>query len=242
MNLRSLRDNLKIKLKESDLTLNEFSLHADLSEDTLRSLIYGDAKDIKLSTLIKIADAFHCSIDTILSRSVYSRQEDELIQRLQKLSERSIHTVQTLIQLEEISHLTVSNTGRDTIQIFLPTGNMKDGYFYDNTLFEALDITEYPYSLKNAVDFGIKILSTCYEPYYCLNDILLFSQKHPPQYNDIVLYTDSEGHIYIRKYTAAGLMPVNNFGTSISLNEMHNYTAVGVALKVLKEFNIEQFR
>ena len=242
MNLHSLRNNLKVKLKQSDLTLNEFSLHADLSEDTLRSLIYGEAKDIKLSTLIKIADAFHCSIDTILSRSVYSNQEEELIRRLRKLSRRSIHTIQTLIQLEEISHLTVSNTGRDTIQIFLPTGNMKDGYFYDNTLFETLDITEYPYSLKNAVDFGIKILSTCYEPYYCLNDILLFSRKHLPQYNDIVLYTDCEGHVYIRRYTVAGLMPINNFGIPISPGEIHNYTAVGVALKVLKEFNIEQYR
>ncbi|MCM1497376.1 MAG: helix-turn-helix transcriptional regulator [Clostridium sp.] len=242
MNLHSLRNNLKTKLKESDLTLNEFSLQADLSEDTLRSLIYGEAKDIKLSTLVKIADAFHCSIDTMLSRSVYSGQEEDLIRRLRKLSGRSLQTVQALIQLEEISHLTASSTGRDTIQIFLPTGNIRDGYFYDNTLFETLDITEHPYSLKNAVDFGIKILSSDYEPYYCLNDILLFSRKHLPQDNDIVLYADREGRIYIRRYTAAGLMPINRFGTVISPNAIHDYTAVGVFLKVLKEFNIEQYR
>lgn len=242
MDLQNFRKNLKLKLKEQKLTLNALSFRADLSEDTLRSLIYGKSQDVKISTITKIADVFGCSIDALLERPVYSAEEENMIHQLRNLSGRSIQTIQALIHLETLTTLQPSNAGKNIIPVFLPTGNMKDGQYYDNTSFETLDITEYPLSLKNATTFGIKILSANFEPLYYMNDILLLSQNRPPEYNDVVLYLDKEGKIYIRKYTTSGLIPINHFGKRIPPGEIHNYSATGVVLKVVKEFNIEQYR
>lgn len=242
MDLSYFRKNLKKHLKEQKLTLNALSIKADLSEDTLRSLIYGKSKDAKLSTLIKIADVLNCSVDHLVGHASYSVQEELIIRQLRTLSPRSLQTIQTLIDLEEKTTLTPSNKGKDIISILLPASNIKDGHFYDTSTYETLDITEYPDSLKSVTDFGIKILSSDLEPLYHINDILLLSRQHMPEYNDIVMYLDQDGKIYIRKYTESGLDPINKFGKKISRAEVHKYDPIGVVLKVVKEFNIEQYR
>ncbi len=70
MNLQYFRTTLRKMLREKKLTLNALSLQADLSEDTLRSIIYGKSQDIKLSTMIKIADVLNCSLDELAGRSL----------------------------------------------------------------------------------------------------------------------------------------------------------------------------
>lgn len=242
MNLQHLRDNLRKLLKEEKMTLNTLSIRADLSEDTLRSLIYSRAKDVKMSTVVKIATVFNCSIDTLLGRSIYSLHEEQIIQKLRTLSDRSSQTILALIDLEEKTTLESSYSGKDFISVFLPTGNFTDGQFYDTSSFEKLDISAYPNSLKNAIDFGFKILSDRFQPLYDTNDILLLSSNQSPIDNDIVLYVDRDGRIFLRKYTALGLEPLNRSGITIPPNHIYQYTLIGVVMKVVKEFNIEQHR
>lgn len=69
MNLDYFRKHIKEELKKNNLTLSKLSKEADLSEDTLRSLIYGKSTDVKLSTLSKIADVLNCSIDSLIGRN-----------------------------------------------------------------------------------------------------------------------------------------------------------------------------
>lgn len=242
MNLQYFRRTLRNKLQEKKLTLNALSSQADLSEDTLRSIIYGKSQDIKLSTMIKIADVLNCSLDELAGRSPYSKQEQTMIKRIRHLPKRSINILQFVIELEERTTLYKSVKGTDIIPVFLPTGNLKDGMFYDSSLFEKLDISEYPNALKAIADFGIRIITRNYEPVYYPNDILLFSHKRLPEYNDIVLYVDNSGKIYIRRYLETGLEPINGFGKNIPFRERNNYTALGVVLRVVKEFDIEQYR
>lgn len=242
MDLQIFRTTLRKKLREKNLTLNALSTQADLSEDTLRSIVYGKSQDIKLSTIIKIANVLDCSLDNLAGRSFYSSQEQNIINRLSYLPERSINVIEFILQLEEKSALQKSNHGKDVIQVFLPTGNMKDGMHYDCFLYEDLDISNYPSSIKNNVDLGIKIMTQNYEPVYHPNDIILLSHKRLPEYNDIVLYIDNEGRLFIRKYTENFLLPINGFGKKIATKEIKHYKAMGVVIKVAKEFNIENYR
>ena len=57
-----------------------------------------------------------------------------------------------------------------------------------------------------------------------------------------MLYIDNDGKIYIRRYLEYGLEAINGFGKNIPIKEIRNYTALGVILKVVKEFDIEQYR
>lgn len=242
MDLQIFRTTLREMLRERKLTLNSLAVQADLSEDTLRSIIYGKSQDIKLSNIIKIANVLNCSLDNLAGRTFYSLKEENIINRLSRLPERTFNVIEFLLQLEEHSTYKKSTSGKDIIQVLLPTGNMKDGMLYDCTLFEKLDISNYPAAIKNHTDLGVKIVSRNYEPVYFPNDILLLSHKRLPEYNDIVLYVDNDGRIYIRKYTENYLMPINGFGKKISIKERKHYKALGVVMKVVKEFNIENYR
>lgn len=242
MDLIYFRQNLKDKLQKSKISLSYLSAQADISEDTLRSIIYGKSQDIKLSSILKIAHVLDCSLDSLIGRSLYSIQEESIIKQLRNLSEHSLRTVQVLIDLEEKTTLQNSSTGKETISVFIPTGNIKDGIFYDNSRFETLDITNYPQALKNKLAFGVKMTSSHFEPVYFMNDILLLSLENAPEVNDIVLTVNNEGRIFLRKLTPFGLEPINRFGKKIPTNELNNYTTLGVVIKVAKEFNIEQYR
>ncbi len=242
MNLQTLRNNLKRLSKEHKMTLNTLSIRADLSEDTLRSLIYSQSKDVKVSTIAKIADVFQCSIDSLLGRSVYSFQEEYIIEQLRQLSSRSQRAILALIDIEAKTTLHSSYAGTDFITVFLPTGNLIDGQFYDTSSFETLDISAYPNSLKASVDFGFKILSENFLPLYEKNDILLLSRRQLPEHNDITMYLDRDGRIFLRRYTPIGLEPLNRTGSIIPPNKISQYSCIGIVIKVVKEFNIEQYR
>lgn len=242
MNLQYFKTTLREHLRQKKLTLNALSIQADLSEDTLRSIIYGKSQDIKLSTIIKIADVFECSIDDMIDRPIYSEEERSTISRMRHLCEHSKRSVQFILDLEEKTTLCKSTQGKDLINVYLPTGNMKDGMFFDSFTTEELDISEYPDSIKENTDFALKIMSNHFEPVYYLNDILLLSRKHLPEYGDITFYLDDEQRVYIRKYTKKGLEPINHFGEIISSKQYNKFKSMGVILRVVKEFNIEQYR
>ncbi len=242
MDLIYFRQNLKEKLQKSKISLNYLSAQADISEDTLRSIIYGKSQDIKLSSILKIAHVLDCSLDSLIGRSVYSIQEENMIKQLRTLSEHSLRTVQVLIDLEEKTSIENSLTGNETISVFVPTGNMKDGFFYDNSHFETLNITHYSVDLKKKISFGLKITTSHFEPIYFINDIILFTQDSTPERNDIVLSVNNDGRLFLRKLTPFGLEPINRFGKKIPTNEINNYTMLGKVLKVAKGFNIEQYR
>ena len=242
MNLKTFRITLREKLKEKNLTLNSLASLSDLSEDTLRSIIYGKSQDIKLSTLIKIADVLHCSIDELINRKTYSKSEQLLFKQIHSLPRRSIQVINMLVNIEERSALQKSVTGIELIPLFIPKGNFRDGMYYDGNLFDSLDITDYPISLKKESSFGLKIVTTFYEPIYYPNDILLLSAKAHPILNDIVLYINKNGKIYIRKYTELGLEPLGSLGDLIPVREISNYTALGIVLKRINEFDVEQYR
>lgn len=242
MDIEYFRGNLRKLLQEKKITLNALSLQADLSEDTLRSVVYGKSHDIKLSTVIKIADVLNCPIDDLVGREYYSKEEREIHERMHRFPERSLRAMWYFSKLEEDIMLKHSTEGKVLIPILCSLGNMKDGMYGGSHSMETLDISEYPKALKEDADFGLKILSNYFEPMYFLNDILICSCKRPPEFNDIVIYFDQSGRLYLRKYFETHLEPLNGFGERIPSNRFNEFTAKGVVLGVAKEFNIEQYR
>jgi DNA-binding Xre family transcriptional regulator len=242
MDIQLFRNNLRLGLQEKKMTLNALAVQSDLSEDTLRSVVYGKSKDIKLSTVIKIADVLDCSLDDLVGRSYCSETEREIHKRIHNLSPHSLSAVRDFAKMEEDLTLVHSTAGKITVPVFIPIGNMKDGMYCDSYHMYPLDLTEYPKVLQEDADFGVKLLTEYYAPVYRLNDVLLFSCKRPPEYNDIVLYYDKSGRLYLRKYLETHLEPLNGFGERIPSNRFSEFTAKGVALRVAKEFDIEQYR
>ena len=242
MNLKHFRLALRDKIKEQNLTLNTLSTLSDLSEDTLRSIIYGKAKDIKLSSLVKIADVLDCSIDELVKRNYSSYETFEITKQLDPLPYKSKQFIKTLISLENNILIKKKTENKDYIPLLIPKGNFHDGMFYNGLLYNSLDITNYPVPLKNESSFGILIQTNIFEPIYYQNEILLVAINNIPRPFDIVLYADSDGILYIRRYTDLGLEPLGHFGEIIPINDTRDYIALGVVIKSIYEFDVEQFR
>lgn len=51
-----------------NLTIKQLSYIADLSEETIKAILYRRVKDVKLSTVIKLANALDCSLDDLVKR------------------------------------------------------------------------------------------------------------------------------------------------------------------------------
>lgn len=242
MNLNFFRTSLRNKLKQQKLTLSSLASLSDLSEDTLRSIIYGKSKDIKLSSLLKISDVLHCSIDELINHKAYTNETQRIFDRILKLPQSSINNILVITTLEEKRLLNKSIYGKHTIPLFIPKGNMRDGMYYDGNIYETMDITNYPDNLINDTSFGLKIMTDNYEPIYHKNDILLLSTNNKPKPSDIVLYINNSGKIFIRRLTNLGLEPIDDFGEIIPIKESRNYTPLGIVLKTVKLFDVEQYR
>lgn len=56
-------------MDDKNLTIKCLSDISDLPEDTIKAILYHRVKDVKLSTAVKLADAFNCSLDDLVKRS-----------------------------------------------------------------------------------------------------------------------------------------------------------------------------
>lgn len=63
-----LTESLRIKMNVYNLTIKQLSYASDLSEETIKAILYSRVKDIKLSTAIKLANALNCSLDDLVQR------------------------------------------------------------------------------------------------------------------------------------------------------------------------------
>lgn len=242
MNLQDFRNKLRAHLQEKRITLSALAVMADLSEDTLRSVIYGRSQDIRLSTIVKIADVLNCTVDELIDRNFYPKEIQDITNRLCRLPPRSIKSIHFMLDLEEHLVLKNSRLGTMKIPVILPIGNEKDGMFYDTCQFEYLDISEIPQTIQNTIDIGLKITTGNFAPVYFPKDILLLSAKRVPVPHDIVLYCDPDGRLFLRKKTETGLMPVNGIGKYIPVFEASHYHVLGIVIRTVREFNIEDYR
>lgn len=242
MDLQDFRNKLRSHLQERKITLSALSVMADLSEDTLRSVIYGKSQDIRLSTIVKIADVLNFTIDELIDRNFYPKEIQDITNRLCQLPPRSIKSIHFMLDLEE--HLVLKNSQHGTmkIPIILPNGNEKDGMFYDTCQFEYMDISEIPQTIQNTIDIGLKITTGNFAPVYFPKDVLLLSTQKMPVLHDIVLYCDQDGRLYLRKNTETGLMPVNGIGKYIPATETIHYHVLGIVIRTVREFDIEDYR
>ena len=63
--MSAFRKNIDMYIGEKDITLRDISESADLSFDTLKTFVYGNGSDCKLSTAIRLSKAFQVSIDEL---------------------------------------------------------------------------------------------------------------------------------------------------------------------------------
>ena len=64
--MSAFRKNMFMYIDEKDITIKDISEESDVPFSTLNTFLYGNSKDIKLSTAVKLAKALNVSIDELI--------------------------------------------------------------------------------------------------------------------------------------------------------------------------------
>lgn len=186
--MNSFRSNIKMYMKEADITLSELAEKANISFDTFKSFVYNDTKDCKLSTAISLARALNVSVDELVGCETMTANERKSMSTIRNLPNSSKYAIRWFIEHQrQICDNTPKN--RRVLSIMKPicqNGTMKMYSDYKN-----MDITHLVPELRSKVFWGMKIPCEHYMPFYSPYDVLLICNDRPAlPYEHLVIEND----------------------------------------------------
>lgn len=188
--MSAFRKNLYMYIEQKDITLAEVADEADISLSTLRSLLYGDARDCHVSTIVNLARALNVSCDELLGAGTISPQTCESLQLMRQLPENFTHFVRWAIHYH-YGKLTAGKVSSRSIEVMSAicsdNGNLK----MTNDL-DIIDISGLGDDIRPKVFMGVKIPCEHYVPDYYPGDILLIANDRSSRRSEHVLVTVGE--------------------------------------------------
>lgn len=185
--MSSFRKNLFMYVEQKDISLAEIAEAADLSLSTLRSLLYGDAKDCHVSTIVNLAKALNISCDELLGSGTISPQTSESLKMVRQMPESFTHFVRWAIHYH-YKKLTSGEVTSRSIEVMSPiccdNGNLKM-----TNDFDIVDISDVSNDIQPKVFMGVRIPCTHYVPDYYPGDILLIANDRSSMRTENVLVT-----------------------------------------------------
>ncbi|MGN0153356.1 MAG: helix-turn-helix domain-containing protein [Lachnospiraceae bacterium] len=191
--MHSFRTNVDMYVAQKDITIREISAEADISLNTLNSILYGNVKDCKLSTVIALARAFQVSLDELIGCGTISPVFRECLQIVRELPENSVYLIHWFIKHQK--KLLEGHPNRKMISVMHPICE-KDGNLKPINEFTLLDINDVDSSVRGKIFIGLQLTCDHYMPKYSPYDILLIANDRKPEFweNSIILV---DGYIYI---------------------------------------------
>ena len=187
----SFRKNIDMLMAKYDYTIKETAEIADISYDTFKTFLYDkEAKDCRLSTAVKLARAFHISIDELVGAGTIKPNGLEGMQIYRSLPEGSKRFLDWHVRNQKFLH--EKHGDRKIANIMLPlcanNGNLKQTSDY-----EILDITNLGDELSYKIFMGIKIPCLHYLPHYTEGDILLIANDRDAMKgeNTVIMLNDN---------------------------------------------------
>ncbi|MBR3645062.1 MAG: helix-turn-helix domain-containing protein [Lachnospiraceae bacterium] len=242
--------NVNQYLAERHWTLRTLSEQSDIPYESLKKIVNGKIQNPSVVSIIKIANAFECTVDALVSapnsgwRNVVIEFEntdsktelnfDHSI--LRNLSKRSIQFLNLAAYFE--LQLTRKSTSefKQYISVVVPTNHLHDGMIFDSCNLETIDITPYYKEFGSLAICGLKITNNSFRPAYLKNDILLIARDRYPNSDEIGVFM-SGNKAYLRRYicgTPSQLVPINGVGSPIIADEINSWHFFGRVLTVIR--------
>lgn len=185
------RKNIDMLMLQHDYTIKETAEIADISFDTFKTFLYDkEAKDCRLSTAVKLARAFHLSIDELVGAGTLDPKGLENIKIYRDLPLGARSFIDWQLQNQKFLHEKHGN--RKMVNVMLPlcsnSGSMKQTNDY-----ELLDISHLGDELVYKIFLGIKIPCLHYLPHYTEGDVLLIANDRDAMKgeNTVIMFNDN---------------------------------------------------
>ena len=194
--MSAFRHNLFMYINEKDITIKDISEEADIPFSTLNTFLYGDSKDIKLSTAVKLAKALNVSIDELIGAGTINEVSRESISICRNLTDNAVYLIRWYIRY--IDSLNKKNEPHRRYVSVMELECNHNGNLKITTNYRHIDITDIGEEYRSKVFFGITMPCEHYMPTYSPYDILLIANDRNPQgHEDSLLRID--GCLYIAR-------------------------------------------
>lgn len=218
--MNSFRKNLELYASQKNITLRDIADEADISLNTLNSILYGNVKDCKLSTTISLARALQVSIDELVGCETIHALTRESMQISRNLPANSLHLIRWFIRNQE--QRLKSQTNRHMLNVMHPT-LLENGNLQPNNVYTSLDINNVSVDIRSKIFVGIKLKCDYYMPTYSPYDVLLIANDRDPHINENSVFISSNC-LYIgrRQIETTGTQKVTRY-ESIRNQKSHLY-------------------
>lgn len=98
--LSTFRKNIDVCAENRNMTLREISEKADIPFATLNSFLYGNQKDCKLSTAMKLAKALEIPLDELVGCGLMFKEEKMLVAKLQMLPKKNQYLIKWIVDFK----------------------------------------------------------------------------------------------------------------------------------------------
>lgn len=183
--IASFRKNVDMYISQKEITLAEVSEMADIPLSTLKTFLYGDAKDCHLSTAVKLAKVFNISVDELVGCGTLAPQTCESLQLTRLLPESFTHFVRWATHFH-YDMLTSNKVTEKAIEVMLPEIDGETGNVRMTNDFEVVDISDINPDIRPKVFMGIKVLDNQYAPKFFENDIILLANDREARVNEFL--------------------------------------------------------
>ena len=194
--ISAFRHKLFMYIDEKDITIKDISEKANVPFSTLNSFLYGDSKDIKLSTAVKLARALNVSIDELIGAETINEVSRESIAICRNLPNNALYLIRWYIRY--IDSLNKKNEPHRRYVSIMELECNHNGNLKITTNYRHIDITDIGEEYRSKVFFGITIPCEHYMPTYSPYDILLIANDRNAKINENVLIR-TDGNLFIAK-------------------------------------------
>lgn len=180
--MSSFRHNVLLYISDNEITLNDLADWSGLSVDTLKSVVYKNLKDCKLSTAVALAKALNISIDELVGAETINPITKENISVCRNLPDNALYLVRWFIK-----HQQFLCSQRPKDRKFVSIMHAQCAYNGNLKLtndYTQLDITDLSKEIVGKIFFGIQIPCEHYMPHYSPYDILLMANDRQPMFHE----------------------------------------------------------
>lgn len=192
--MTSFRKNLMTYVDEKDISIQNIAEAANMSQETLKTLIYGKSADCKLSTAVSLAKALNISVDELVGCGTISPTMCESIQIIRNLPENFVYFVRWAIRYQERC-LKEKKASKKAINVMYAECS-RNGNLSMNNNYEVMDISNVEDFIRYKVFMGIRVPCEHYMPVLSEGDVLLLANDRNPLQNEMVTVV-SKGYIRI---------------------------------------------
>lgn len=223
-------NNINNFLSKNNWTIKNLSDFSNLPYESTKKLVNGKVDNPSIYTICKISNALGCSIDFLLGRANISSVVSK------NLPLRAFTLLEEIINLESQLALENQKTCSLNIPVFVPTGRFEDGFIFDSTCTETINISEKYKDYKDMIMCGFKITNSSLAPTYFNNDVLLLARDRYPYPDEIGVFIVNN-RCYVRKYTSSSpckLESINKINNPIIVKDIDNLHFFGRVLTVIR--------